>query len=97
VTTQTQEVYERRIATLRRLGAVIRQLSCVSCGETFVDPEPLGGRAWKLVTMYPGSRRPDHGSRVFCSEPCAKAAFDKHRGDSAAWIEGYEPTEPRNR
>ena len=89
--TQTQETYERRIAILRRLGAEINELSCGTCKETFVDSEPLGGRTWKLVTMSVGSKHPDYGSRCFCSERCAQTAFDKHRGSSSAWIEGYEP------
>lgn len=91
--TQTQETYERRIATLRRLGAVIRQMNCISCGDTFVDPGPLGGCAWKLVIADDRGRA--SGGRTFCSEPCAQKAFDKHRGPQAAWIEGYEPPEPR--
>ena len=95
MTTQTQETYERRIATLRRLGAVIRQLSCVSCGDTFVDPEPLGGRAWKVVIT--DNRGIPSMRRACCSESCAKKVFDKHRGPRSAWIEGYEPPEPGNR
>jgi len=92
---QTQGTYERRIAILKRLGAEINELTCGSCKDRFVDSEPLGGRTWKLVTMQASSRHVDYGSKVFCSEVCAQKAFDKHRGN--AWIEGYEPPDPRNR
>jgi len=97
VTEQGREMYERRVATLRRLGAKIVEITCRGCGGTFVDPVPLGGRTWRLVvvTNDGGDRM---SSRPFCSEQCAKDAFDKHPG--SGWIEGYEPPEPsrpRNR
>ncbi len=98
--TQTQETYERRIATLRRLGAKIVEITCEACKERFVDPEPLGGRTWKLA-IADDSRRPGEGRyarrRFFCSELCVKKAFDKHRGGAPAWIEGYEPPDQRSR
>jgi hypothetical protein len=87
--TPTEVVYERRVATLRRLGAEIHELTCHACQDRFVDPEPLGGLAWKIIFTDDRGRRA--GSKYFCSEPCAQKNLDKHRGSTAAWIEGYEP------
>lgn len=89
--TQTRETYERRVEILRRLGAKIREVHCHACSEVFVDPEPLGGRAWKVVVADSSGRVRYGTRRFFCSERCAKLGLDKHRGPQAAWIEGYEP------
>jgi hypothetical protein len=76
---------------LHRLGARVREVTCHACSEVFVDPEPLGGRAWKVVVADDRGRVQYGTRRFFCSENCAKLGLDKHRGPRAAWIEGYEP------
>lgn len=92
--TQTKEIYERRVAILRKLGAKIVELYCPRpCGQMFVDPKPLGGQKWALVTGSIANGRHHVNDRVaYCSERCASTALLKHRGPSA-WIEGYEPPE----
>lgn len=86
----SEEERERRYEALRRLGAKLVWLTCMSCRVEFLDWERLGGQVWRIKKVVSGDYRYPGIHGRYCSQGCAESALLKVNAD-AAWVEGFEP------